>query len=254
MSLNNTNLDAMSKTPSLTREERKAKQLERMKAGRERGEGFQGTELSPFFPDDAMEDERFKTMMARNEDELLEFVAKVNKVYQEHLNKPAPFMTFVFCGMQSSGKSTIMERFLNSVLNIVQEGTGTRCPLDATCIHDDRYEEPMCELRGNELPDDMKGRELKVDEVFKRIMEHNKSLAATDTFSTEPLVLVYRASNVQNMRFVDTPGIITNQSTGADNREQIKTILRHEMKKTKHQALCFVGTQGICHQSNRQLL
>ena len=45
-------------------------------------------------------------------------------------------MTFTFCGMQSAGKSTIMERFMNVVLNKVQEGTGTRCPLDNTCIHD----------------------------------------------------------------------------------------------------------------------
>ena len=32
-----------------------------------------------------------------------EFVAKVNKVYQELLKRDAPFMTFVFCGMQSAG-------------------------------------------------------------------------------------------------------------------------------------------------------
>jgi GTP1/Obg family GTP-binding protein len=81
-------------------------------------------------------DQRFATLLARREDDLLRFVAKVNKVYQELLGKPAPFMTFIFCGMQSAGKSTIMERFLGAVLNIVQKGTGTRCPLDTTCIHD----------------------------------------------------------------------------------------------------------------------
>ena len=32
------------------------------------------------------------------------------------------------------------------------------------------------------------------------------------------------------MRFVDTPGIIANTSTGKDNREEIKTILRSEME------------------------
>lgn len=103
-------------------------------------------------------DERFSAMKQRNEDQLLQFVAQVNKVYQELLKRPAPFMTFVFAGMQSAGKSTIMERFLNSVLNIVQEGTGTRCPLDATCIHDDHFIEARCELSGKELPDEMKGR------------------------------------------------------------------------------------------------
>jgi hypothetical protein len=38
--------------------------------------------------------------------------------------------------------------------------------------------------------------------------------------------------DVQNMRFVDTPGIISNKnSNGKDNRDDIKKILRNEMKK-----------------------
>ncbi len=81
-------------------------------------------------------DGKFARLLAQDEDVLLSFVAKINKVYQETLRRPAPFVSFVICGMQSSGKSTIMERFLNAPLNIVQEGTGTRCPLDTTCIHD----------------------------------------------------------------------------------------------------------------------
>ena len=218
-------------SPGLTKEERKQLRLQRRGQAEEANNGDHTA--TALFADghNGADNERFKAIMTRNEDELLQFVAKVNKVYQELLHKPAPFMTFVFCGMQSSGKSTIMERFLNSVLNIVQEGTGTRCPLDATCIHDDRYLEPMCELRGKELAEEHKGDALKVDQVFQRITAHNKALASEDKFSTEPLVLVYRASNVQNMRFVDTPGIISNKSTGNDNREEIKKILRHEMKK-----------------------
>lgn len=177
------------------------------------------------------EDERHLALLKLNEDDLLQFVAKVNKVYQDLLKRPAPFMTFVFCGMQSAGKSTIMERFLNSVLNIVQQGTGTRCPLDATCIHDSTCEDAVCELYGEELPEDDRGDHLTVNEVFERITNHNKMLGAEDSFSTEPLYLTYRSAKVQNMRFVDTPGIISNQSTGKDNREEIKTILRSEMRK-----------------------
>jgi hypothetical protein len=98
------------------------------------------------------------------------------------------------------------------------------------------------------------------EEVFAAITDHNNKLGNQDKFSTKPLTLVYRASNVQNMRFVDTPGIIANQgvnyrnvlaiifmlnipaaahclfnsimkSTGKDNREDIKSILRDSMKK-----------------------
>ena len=135
----------------------------------------------------------------------------------------------MFCGMQSAGKSTIMERFMNAVLNIVQEGTGTRCPLDTTCIHDAKCSVPVCSLHGEELV--QPGSDLTVQEVFNRITDHNKKLGTEDRFSTEPLRLVYKASNVQNMRFVDTPGIISTKGLGKDNREDIKDILRNEMGK-----------------------
>ena len=131
------------------------------------------------------------------------FLAK--QVYKDTLDRPAPFVSFVICGMQSSGKSTIMERFLSAPLNIVQEGTGTRCPLDTTCIHDSSLLEPRCELSGKELESSKAGTDLSTEAVFAAITEHNRQLGDADKFSTEPLRLIYRASNVQNMRFVDTP-------------------------------------------------
>ena len=212
----------------LTTEERKKRRNARKsKGGRDNG-GSQRARVNV----EELADEKFSSLLSRNEDELLQFVAKVNRVYQDLLKQPAPFMTFVFCGMQSAGKGTIMERFLNSVLNIVQAGTGTRCPLDTTCIHDSTKTEPSCELYGKELQESFHGKDLPVDEVFKRINAHTMTLGNEDRFSTEPVCLVYRANNVQNMRFVDTPGIIANKSTGKDNREDIKTILRYEMKKS----------------------
>jgi len=170
-------------------------------------------------------------LLMNDEEKLINFVAKVNKVYQEKLKRPAPFMTFVICGMQSTGKSTIMERFMGSVLNIVQEGTGTRCPLDTTCIHDESAIEPRCELNGEELRTGDGGDKLTMEQVFQSITQHNRQLAAKDTFSTKPLHLVVRSQNVQNLRFVDTPGIISNKGTGTDNREDIKEIIVSTMKK-----------------------
>lgn len=67
--------------------------------------------------------------------------------------------------------------------------------------------------------------------MFQLITQHNKWLGAEDRFSTASLRLEYRAKNVQNMRFVDTPGIISNKSTGTDNREDIKRILQSEMNR-----------------------
>eukprot|EP00923_Selenidium_pygospionis_P053396 GHVN01092496.1.p1 GENE.GHVN01092496.1~~GHVN01092496.1.p1 ORF type:complete len:876 (-),score=178.78 GHVN01092496.1:187-2814(-) len=170
-------------------------------------------------------------MLLHNEDELLEFVANVNRIYQEKLDRPAPFMTFVICGMQSAGKSTVMERFMGAVINIVQEGTGTRCPLDTTCIHDDSSVDPKCDLSGKDLASGSQGKNLSMKDTFERIVSHNQRLAKEDSFSTQPLRLIFRSKAVQNMRFVDTPGIIVNKGQGKDNRDEIKTILRSEIGK-----------------------
>ncbi len=64
-------------------------------------------------------DEKFAKLLSKNEDDLVTFVADVNKLYQDKLDKPAPFITFVICGMQSAGKSTIMERFMNAPVSFV---------------------------------------------------------------------------------------------------------------------------------------
>jgi hypothetical protein len=54
---------------------------------------------------DTDNDTHIVDLLSKNEDELLNFVAMVNRVYQEKLHKPAPFMTFVLLGIQSAGKS-----------------------------------------------------------------------------------------------------------------------------------------------------
>lgn len=108
---------------------------------------------------------------------------------------------------------------------------GTRCPLDTTCIHDANCREPRCELSGKELDEACAGTGLTTADVFAAITRHNQQLGEQERFSMEPLHLVYRANNVQNMRFVDTPGIISNLGTGKDNREDIKSILRNTMKR-----------------------
>lgn len=119
------------------------------------------------------------------------------------------------------------------------KGTGTRCPLDTTCVHDENLTEPRCELSGDELELDGNGEGMSVDAVFRAITNHNKRLAGEDRFSTQPLILVFRANNVQNMRFVDTPGIISNKGQGKDNRQDIQNILQSAMKK-ENTKLCVL--------------
>ncbi|CAB9501388.1 dynamin-like protein C-like [Seminavis robusta] len=222
-------------------ERRKLRKQKKKKASRvsEDGSIVVKTNSGGNNPYSEISDERLVQLLSRNEDELLNLVTSITNLYEDKLGKDAPFMTFVLVGMQSTGKSTIVERFMSAVLNIVQQDTGTRCPLDITCIHDDSCKEPRCELRGEEL-EEHEALDLSIEEVFYLINEHTKALSDNDSFSTKSLRLVYRAKNVQNMRFVDTPGIITNQDVGKnDNRDAIQEILRYEMGKANTK-LCLL--------------
>lgn len=180
------------------------------------------------------DDEKVLRYLMANEDQLLDFVSQVNTLYQERLGKSAPFMTFILLGMQSAGKSTIVERFLKRCINVVREGTGTRCPLDITCIHDASAEQPMCELSGCKGKDQNTSgqkKNLSVEVVFEQVNGHNQALADQKKFSSDSIYLIVRSRHVQNMRFVDLPGIISNKSNGVDNRDDIKAILKSEIFK-----------------------
>ena len=75
-------------------------------------EQLEGDNVGALIKNEYDSDRQIVQRLMKNEDELLNFVAKVNQVYEENLKKSAPFMTFVICGMQSAGKSTVMERFM----------------------------------------------------------------------------------------------------------------------------------------------
>ena len=217
--------------PSMSKEERR-----QMRNKKRKGKGYQGrkskvsrlalgnSQLQAQKPVDLSE------LLNRPEEELLKFSSTLNNVYRM-LNKPAPFTTIVFAGMQSTGKSTLVERFLGIPLNVVQDGTGTRCPLHVTAIHDPNCRTPVCDLRGKELKDGDKSN-LNCKEAFALINKHTEMLSDEQSFSVEPIYLTFRARNVENLRFVDTPGIISTASDGEqDNRQEIQHILRHLFKE-----------------------
>jgi hypothetical protein len=69
---------------------------------------------------------KLTSFLTDNPDETFGFINRTSDLYQGTLKKPPPILTHVFIGMQSAGKSTCIERSLSAVLNVVQQGTGTR--------------------------------------------------------------------------------------------------------------------------------
>ena len=161
------------------------------------------------------------------------------------LKQKSPIMRYIMVGMQTAGKSKISERVVGFASNVVADGTGTRCPLDVTTIHDPRAEEPQCTLTGcstccgvsfDEGGDagggsGMTQQCIPVQEVFARVTKHNQ-VCLKDQFSSDALRLRVKAKNVENMQLVDLPGIkSTKEADGPDDRAFIKDILNAELQK-----------------------
>ena len=141
------------------------------------------------------------------EDDMFHYIHKINEFYFTHLHQPSPFMRFIFIGNQSAGKSTIVERILQFPMNVVAEGTGTRCPLFVTTTHDTTKTEPVCTLSGcpkcEAATDNGK---VHFHHVFHKITSHNAD-HVVGGFSSEALRLHVESPSVPNMIFVDLPGI-----------------------------------------------
>lgn len=75
------------------RDERRKKKNQFRQDAAEGGDGESGKPASTSFL--STTDDNIAKLLAQDEDVLLNFVVKVNKVYQEKLKRPAPFMTFV---------------------------------------------------------------------------------------------------------------------------------------------------------------
>ena len=182
-------------------------------------------------------EEAVQKMMV-DESQLFTFMHQVNEVYQEHLKKPPPFARYILLGLQSTGKSTLVERLLKFPMNVVAEGTGTRCPLYVSCIHDIGSTEPECELTGCSACAAVPGR-ITHENVFQRVTIHNRD-HVRNGFTEEPLRLKVRSEKVQNMFFVDLPGIITTLGQGEDRRKVIKRILKQEMQQPNTKLLVLL--------------
>lgn len=162
-----------------------------------------------------------------DESQLFTFMHQVNEIYLDLLKQPPPFARYILLGLQSTGKSTQVERLLKFPMNIVAEGTGTRCPLYVTCIHEKTITEAECRLSGCSKCANADER-ISLKDVFSKVTTHNKE--HVNGFSNDPLRLSVKSKDVHNMFFVDLPGIITTKGTGDDNRKAIKDILKKEIK------------------------
>lgn len=129
---------------------------------------------------------------------------------------------------------------INLPLNIVQSGTGSRCPVDITCSNEGDNHDVRVTIMGNEFNEGKEEVHVEVSTAFASINTHQQKLNAQQRFSNEPLRVKIQRGDIKPCRVVDLPGIISNKSTGeVDHREEIKDMIRTIMTDPRAR-LCVV--------------
>eukprot|EP01130_Rhizamoeba_saxonica_P003115 TRINITY_DN1345_c0_g1_i1.p1 TRINITY_DN1345_c0_g1~~TRINITY_DN1345_c0_g1_i1.p1 ORF type:complete len:687 (+),score=121.86 TRINITY_DN1345_c0_g1_i1:39-2099(+) len=129
----------------------------------------------------------------------------------------------VVVGIQSSGKSSVLEMIVGEEFVPKGEGTVTKVPLVITLHHIDQNDK-WAEFPGTSSK---KIRDFSV--VKRKILEGNRQ------FSSEPIRLDIYSPDVVDLRLVDLPGLIHNPTKHQpkNTREMIKDICKNYIKNER---------------------
>lgn len=160
--------------------------------------------------------------------------------FGEKLEEPMIIVT----GMQSAGKSSIVEALGGIIFNYCANDIASRFPLRYTMVNDPKFRIPCWEFRFKEKH----RRNCSTEDVRGYVEQINKDLAAAGTVSHEIGYLSVRWARAPNITFIDLPGMRTNTMT-AENRllkEQIDSIIDRIVQDFyKNSDVTFVVVEDI---------
>lgn len=177
-------------------------------------------------------------LQAMSKADCLAKVLEINELYEKQ-KQDAPFPEFIFIGCQSSGKSTLQERFIGFKMNITKGGIGTRRPLRAHLINDPDCQGHKCKFQK---------RAVNKAELWQSVVTDNDRLK--DKMESEPLPIEVRSNGTFTMILTDLPGVRGAEQKGdqlpdgKDLREHIKeTIKNHASRPNAYFIVCLEPTE-----------
>lgn len=134
----------------------------------------------------------------------------------------------VVVGMQSVGKSSLIEAFAGLRLNNCGYGTKTRRPLVLEMLQNDKYQhKPHCQF--GHLP-----QPTPIELVADVVIDMNEQVGSG--FSSIPIQLRIEHSDMPNLVIVDTPGF------QPENRE-LRDLIRKEMMPPNRMIVCLESSK-----------
>ncbi len=152
----------------------------------------------------------------------------------------------VIVGMQSDGKSSLVEALLGFQFNIVSSNIGTRRPLIINMINSRAHSEPLCRFRKEENSsnsdsnlDDFELVPTAVANLSAEIIRRTNLVAGAEKnrVSAKPIFLRVEYANCANLTIYDTPGF----RIGGDSklREEIHEMVIELIRPPERIIICL---------------
>ncbi|KAJ1567612.1 Dynamin- protein 5A, partial [Cladochytrium tenue] len=170
----------------------------------------------------------------RNNEQLFKLFTKLDQ-YSNMFGVELPLPQIAVTGIQSAGKTTLIETYLGRPIGLACRDTGNRCPVRYTLIRDRKWtaEKPFFEIDGRIVDDTV---------AHEEIATHMRNIKQTHAlqFSDVELRVTVRAANLPNLQIVDLPGLITNHHEGHRHADTINKIVANYLRNPSFYVIVVV--------------
>lgn len=179
-------------------------------------------------------------------------------------HKPIEAPAVLVVGHQTAGKSALVEALMGFQFNQVGGGTKTRRPIALHMRYNPACSQPICYLTNDAGVEERKT----LDEIQQYIEAENRRLEADPTrcFDHREIVVRVEYRYCPNMVMIDTPGLISQRSTGgvralntqeralAQASKEAENLVLTKMQCPEYIILCIEDTTDWKHASARSLV
>jgi len=162
-------------------------------------------------------------------DKLHRLYTDINDICRTHdIKLPVPRILVI--GMQSAGKTTLLELYAGFPIGYTSAETGTRCAVEYTFVNDPDVEFPLIEFNGIVVSE---------TELLYKITKVMQELTERNTFSEQIVRVKIVSRDVTNIVLIDVPGIIP--SPKPEDRERAEQVERIVQKFARNPEFSIVA-------------
>jgi len=168
------------------------------------------------------EQDHINRRLLRQYRQLMEINGELEKMQDDGQKETIPITCMILLGLQSAGKTSVLNVLIKCYAGFCAAGTATRCLVKYYLRHAPGIKRTRYMVDGVETDD--------LGEKLNEVSEHIKDTSPTG-FSNKPCEVVIEGENVLDLVFIDTPGLCPQNTKKNDI---IKDIIRPVITKEEN--------------------